>query len=427
MISKISEVNRIYRTNDIWREEDHAWQEGGWQYRPLVSSKASAEVVFQRYAFGQHARATAMAVAGLLTSAEQLKQAGEAMLGSDSSLDHRTVEVSHPSVLTAVVQKGAQIGSYIIQSDQIAKAQLNDGIVLQRTSPTLMTAGSNQMKLVTENQTTSFSIYILSTDTNQQALQKIRSAINSTKSDLQASIAWDDLKDTVQLKINSLHTGAAHAFSIMDIYGNASTISGIANVTQQAEDAVYRINSDTPVVSASNQIVWDQGNVSITLLAASEEPVQINIYPDLIGIKRQVQALVDRYNSLHLLLTQSGGLLTSEASESVMGKLTSLPLEMIGIQLNADGSLKVDLSVLEQQAISRFDLLEFSLRGFGGLAAALNVAAKTLLDPPSFELLDQGQALFQSFNNYQLNQRDGTPVNTYLPLPLSGILMNDYI
>ncbi|WP_240416086.1 flagellar filament capping protein FliD [Paenibacillus periandrae] len=427
MISKVSEVNRVYRTNDIWREEDHAWQGGGWQYRPLVSSKAEAEVVFQRYAFGQHARATAMAVAGLLTTAEQLKQAGEAMLSSDSSLDHRTVEVSQPSVLTATVQKGAQIGSYIIQSDQIAQSQLNDGAVLQRTSPTLMTAGSNQMKLVTENQTISFSIYILSTDTNQQALQKIRSAINSTNSDLQASLVRDELRDTVQLRINSLHTGTAHAFSIVDIYGNAAAISGIANVTQQAEDAVYHINGNASVVSASNQIVWDQGNVAITLLAASQKPVQIDIHPDMIGIKRQVQALVDRYNSLHLQLTQSGGLLTSEASESVMGKLTSLPLEMIGIQLNADGSLKVDFSVLEEQVISRFNMLEFSLRGFGGLAAALNVAAKTLLDPPSFELLDQGQALFQSFNNYQVNQREGAPVNTYLPLPLSGILMNDYI
>ncbi|SFM15295.1 Flagellar hook-associated protein 2 C-terminus [Paenibacillus sp. 1_12] len=427
MISKISEVNRVYRTNEIWREEEHAWQEGGWQYRPLVSSKASAEVVFQRYAFGQHARATAMAVAGLLTTAEQLKQAGEAMLGSDSSLDRRAVEISNPSVLKAQVKKSAQIGSYVIQSKQIAKSQLNDGAILQSTTPTLMTAGSNQMKLITENQTASFSIYILATDTNQQALQKIRSAINSTKSDLHASIAWDDLKNTVQLRLNSLHTGSEYAFSIVDIYGNAVAISGITNVTQQAADAIYHINGSAEVVSASNQIDLDQGNVLITLQAASKEPVQVDIRPDRIGISQQVQALVNRYNSLHLMLTQSGGLLTSEASESVMSKLTSLPLEMIGIQLNADGSLKVDLSILEQQAQSRFDLLEFSLRGFGGLAAALNVAAKTLLDPPSFELLDQGQALFQSFNNYQVSQRDGAPVNTYLPLPLSGILMNNYI
>jgi hypothetical protein len=136
---------------------------------------------------------------------------------------------------------------------------------------------------------------------------------------------------------------------------------------------------------------------------------------------------VNRYNSLHFMLTQSGGLLSSEASEAVIGKLSSLPLEQIGIQLSSDGLLKVDTFILEEQVHTSFAALDFSLRGFGGLAVALNVAANKLLDPPSYELLDQGQTLFQSFNNYQFSKWDDTPINTYLPVPLSGILMNDFI
>jgi flagellar capping protein FliD len=185
---------------------------------------------------------------------------------------------------------------------------------------------------------------------------------------------------------------------------------------------------DSPsIASSSNLILLDKRNVSVTLHAPSAEPVSLDILPDTTGISMQVQTLVNRYNSLHLALTQAGGLLTSDAVEAVMGKLTSLPLEELGIQLNSDGSLKLDTFLLEGQAKSDFAQLERSMRGYGGLAAALTIAASTLLDQPAFDLLDKGQALFQSFNNYQVKEQDGTPIHTYLPIPLSGILMNDYI
>jgi flagellar hook-associated protein 2 len=427
MIAKISEVTRVYRTNEIWREEDQAWQQGGWQERPFVSSKETTDVVFQRYAFGKHARVAAKALAGVLTTAGDLKQAGEALLNSDSSLDKRTVESSSSGALTGTADKGASIRNYTIEAKQMAKSQKNEGIVLDSTAPTLMAAGSNQMKLTMNDKTISFSVYILPTDTNQQALQKIRGAIHYTKSDIHTSLVLDDSNKTIQLQLISMETGTEQAFSITDIYGNAAAVSGINHVVQHAEDAIYHINGNPAVNSASNEISLDEGNVSLTLQEASQVPIEIAIRPDTMGIKRQVQALVDRYNSLHLMLTQSGGLLSSEASEAVMGKLFSLPLEDIGINLNADGSLSVDTFVLEQQAQLNFGLLEYSLRGFGGLAAALNVAASKLLDPPSYELLDPNQALFQSFSNYQFSEWDGNPINTYLPVPLSGILMNDYI
>jgi flagellar capping protein FliD len=427
MIAKVSEVTRIYRTNEIWREEDQAWQQGGWQERPLVSSKESANLVLQRYAFGYHARLAATALASVLTSAGQLKLAGEALLNSGSALDTRNVESSNPFAVKGIADQQAVISNYSIQIEQTAKSQINEGTFVDKNATTHTAAGSNQMKLTMDDQSFSFSVYILPTETNHQVLQKIRGAIQQTKPNLKVDLKYDNFNQSIQLKVSSRDTGTAQAFSIQDIYGDAAMISGINEVSQQAEDAVYQINGAALVTSPSNEITLDNGNVTLHLLDTTKEPAVVAIRPDIAGIKRQVQALVNRYNSLHLLLTQSGDLLSSEASQSVMGKLTSLPLEEIGIQLSSDGSLKVDTLMLEQQASSSFAALELSLRGFGGLAAALNVAANKLLDPPSYELLDQGQALFQSFNNYQFSEWDGNPVNTYLPVPLSGILMNDYI
>jgi flagellar hook-associated protein 2 len=426
MIAKVSEVTQVYRTNEIWREDDHNWRQGGWQERPLVSSKESADLVFGRYAFGQHARAAAMALAGVLNIAGQLRQAGEALLSAGSSLDQRTVESSNPAAIIGVADQRAAISSYHIQVEHTAKSQVNEGNLMNTNAITHIAAGSNQMKMIMDGQTHSFSVYILPTDTNHQVLNKIRGAVIQTKANLNAELLRDDLNGSIHLRISS-RTGSEQAFSIQDIYGNAAAISGINQVSQQSEDAVYQINGSPSVTSASNEILLDKESIVLTLLDIAREPVVVDIRPDIAGIKAQVQALVNRYNSLHFMLTQSGGLLSSEASEAVIGKLSSLPLEQIGIQLSSDGLLKVDTFILEEQVHTSFAALDFSLRGFGGLAVALNVAANKLLDPPSYELLDQGQTLFQSFNNYQFSKWDDTPINTYLPVPLSGILMNDFI
>ncbi|NHN34569.1 flagellar filament capping protein FliD [Paenibacillus agricola] len=427
MIAKVSEVTRVYRTNEIWREDDQHWQQGGWQERPLVSSKESAELVFQRYAFGHHARIAATALAEVLTVAGQLKQAGEALLSPSSSLDQRTVESSNPNAIIGTANQHSSINSYYIQADQLAKPQINKGNSLASNQATPIASGSNQMKLTMNGRTTSFSVYILPVENNYQVLQKIRGAISQTKAALNVELLGDSSNESSYLQISSRHTGAEQAFSIQDIYGNAAATTGINNVVLQAQDARYHIDGSSSIQSAANDIYLDNESVVLTLLDIAEKPVAVDIRPNMAGIKSQVQALVNRYNSLHLMLTQSVGLLSSEASQVVMGKLSSLPLEQIGIQLNSDGSLRMDTFVLEEQAQFNFAALELSLRGFGGLAAALNVAANKLLDPPSYELLDQGQTLFQSFNNYQFSEWDDQPVNTYLPVPLSGILMNDYI
>jgi flagellar hook-associated protein 2 len=426
LISKVSEVSRVYRTNELWHGEEETSRHRTWQ-ESTYSSKIAAKHVFERYVFGQQALATAQGLEGVLTHTEHLKQAGEALLSPGSSMDRRTAESSNPDVLTATAEPEAVIRSYKILAKQIAKSQINTGAVMESNALTELAAGSKQMKLIMNDQNSSFSVYILQTDTNQQVLQKIRGAIQQTGASIVASLSPSMSNGMVRLELNSLNTGKANTFSIIDVYGNAAEWSGIKEVSQSARDAFYKVDDSPSIASSSNQILLDKRNVTVTLHTASPEPVELAIIPDSTGISMQVQALINRYNSLNLMLTQASGLLTSVAAEAVMGKLASLPLEELGLQLNSDGSLKLDTFLLEQQAKSSFGQLERSMRGFGGLAAALTVAANTLLDQPSFDLLDKGHELFQSFNNYQVKEHEGNPINTYLPVPLSGILMNDYI
>jgi flagellar capping protein FliD len=427
MIPKVSEVTRIYRTNELWHGEEEALRQRTWQDSSSAPSKAAANRIYERYAFGREALSTAQGLAGVLTNTEHLKQAGEALLSSGSSLDRRTAESSDPSVLTGTALPEAVIRSYTILSRQIARAQVNNGTAMDPDAPTTLTPGSKQMRLIQDNHTTSFSVYIMQSETNRQVLQKIRDTIQQTDARIQALLIENSVSSSIRLELSSKKTGKVNTFSVIDVYGTAAEWSGISTVSQSAQDAVYKVDESPSIASSSNHILLDKRNVAVTLLTASSEPVELAVLPDSIGISMQVQALINRYNSLHLALTQAGGLLTSDAAEAVMGKLAFLPLEELGIQLNADGSLRLDTSLLEEQAKSSFAQLERSMRGFGGLAAALTIAANTLLDQPSFDLLDKGQALFQSFNNYQVKDNDGNPVHTYLPIPLSGILMNDYI
>ncbi|MDF2964183.1 MAG: hypothetical protein K0S39_5918 [Paenibacillus sp.] len=428
MITSVSQVSRTYRTQALWYFDEDAWKQEGRQPGPS-SPKAPVTAVSYRDEFAQYARTTAQGVASVLTTAHHLKHTGDKLLsGSASSvLESRIAESSRPQAVEAKARPGAAIRTYSVQADKIAAGQINSGAILQLNEPTVMAAGSNQMKLVQGEQSVPLSVYILQSDTNQQALQKVRGAINHTGLNVHASLLQDDNQGTVQLELSSIGTGSRQAFTLSDVFGNAAATTGIGTVSQAAQDAVYRIDNGHSLTSDSNELVLDQGNVSVTLKEAASEPVILMVGPDTQRIKREVQELIDRYNALHAALNGSAALLANGTAGEVKSRLSGLPLDQLGIQQNPDGSLKLNAGALEQQAAADLTKLLRHLRGAGGLATALTGAADYLLTRPAEQLLDKKQAaLFQSFTNYRIEAWDGNEVQTYLPLPLTGLLLNSY-
>ncbi|MFD0679713.1 MULTISPECIES: hypothetical protein [unclassified Paenibacillus] len=156
------------------------------------------------------------------------------------------------------------------------------------------------------------------------------------------------------------------------------------------------------------------------------EPVEPSNGSGIVSLKHEVQELVDRYNGLHTAIHDRTPPLKNGTADPLMSKLAGISLKELGIQPNSDGTLTLNTDALEDQATDDFNRYQFKLRGPNGFARALTDAAQQLLTQPSEQLLDKHQGLFQAFTNYRLQAWDNSPIRTYLPVPLKGMLLNSY-
>jgi hypothetical protein len=466
MIRNVTQVARTYRTNALWHSEEEAWKQRGRTLIPVppVSMTLTGELAEPPAStgsnlFSKFAQGTAQDLAGVLNAAVSLKQAARTLQANSgaSALDRRVAESSSPRALTASAAPGARIGIYSIKVEQIALPQINEGTALSSQGITSIASGSNQMKLTSGAESVPFSIYIIQTDTNQQSLQKIRNAINQTGFPVIASLIQDEAEGAVKLAVTSTNSGSREAFVISDIYGSAALVSGINTVTQGAADALYRVNDSEAAASNSNQVTLDDDKVTLTFHEASDGSIELSIRPDEAQLKQQLQQLISRYNSLHAALAQASGSLDTSLLERTLGgtglelslgeafrpaqgepsieetanvdpeamvKPSHSPWDALGIQVRSDGTLQLDEGALERHMSSRFIELQHSVRGADGVTALLVGAVNRLLALPSEQLLDKRKSEYLSFTNYQF--RPWGSLRTYLPVPLSGILLNRF-
>jgi flagellar capping protein FliD len=433
MIQNITQVTRTYRTHELWYAEDEDWKRRERNHLRLSSrspsSRAAANLVQRHYAFDEFVQAAVQALADVLAGAYHLQEAGRDVFteSGDSVFDSRAVISSHSEAATGIAATGAATKTYTLQIERIAESQVNQGSDLQAAAPTVISAGSNQMSIAMDGVSIPISVYVLHTDTNEQALQKLHGAIRDRALNIEAALVAGSGRGTMRLQLKSSATGAAQSFTVSDIFGNAASETGMNNVTQQAQDAVYRIDAGALVSSGSNEVTLVEGALSITLKNSSSQPIQLSVVPDTTSVERQVQALVDSYNALLMAVYHSSPLLKASVEQAIATPLSSLPLAELGIIRDAYGILRLNADALKQQAGTDYARLESSLRGPTGVADVLTRTADSLLAQPSSQLLDWRQSLFQTFTNYRCQSGDAGSLRTYLPVPLAGNLLNSYL
>ncbi|WP_028548886.1 hypothetical protein [Paenibacillus sp. UNC451MF] len=134
--------------------------------------------------------------------------------------------------------------------------------------------------------------------------------------------------------------------------------------------------------------------------------------------QQQVVELVQSYNNLHNAIASTSRSISSKTIQKALGDLSSVPLEQLGIRQMNDGILQMnDLSDQDQLDLTKT----------GDFATILSSAASRLLALPPEQFIDKGQPPFKSITNYSFRQWERSQVNTYLPIPLTGILLNQYL
>jgi flagellar hook-associated protein 2 len=327
----------------------------------------------------------AQALTGLQSYGQQLYTAANALTlnNVNNVFAQRTTTSSAPDVLTAQVLPNATISSYQITVTQLAAAQQNVGTALTSAGTTAVTPGTNTFTLTIGGTTYNLSVNILSTDTNQTALEKIANAINAANAGVTAKVINDPTAGTSRLQITANKTGTASAFTLADVTGNAVAATGANTVNTAAANAQYTVNGIS-YTSQSNTVLLDQGRVSVNFFKTSTAQVTLTVGPDTQAISGAVNNLVNAYNSLVSYVALNAGFLVPRIGQSLTNayELKAPELNALGITRNANGTLTVDQSKLTTAVSQNLGAVKSAFGGANGFAVNLALLGREITTSP---------------------------------------------
>ena len=348
-----------------------------------------------------------------------LQDAANALTGN--SLWTSSVAVSSDeSVVSAVGGSNAAAGSYGVLVQDLASPQtLASGSVF--TAPTeLVGGGTLTIDLGSWNDpptaftpkagATAVTVTVDAADT----LQTLRDKINALDAGVSASIVTDATGS--RLSLRSTASGSANGFrvAVADDDGNGTDLAGLSRLafdpaagangmtySQAAADARATVNG-IPITSTSNDLTGVVDGLALRLRQRSATPVDVSVERDREGVKGAVQKFADAFNELALYIADQtkydptskvGGPLQGDSAVGGLlrrmrtllndssGASAKFPrLSDIGLQLQRDGTLKVDAGKVDsaladlgelRKAFANNDLLDPANNGFARRYGAL--------------------------------------------------------
>ncbi|MDR1321450.1 MAG: hypothetical protein LBK56_08520 [Gracilibacteraceae bacterium] len=286
--------------------------------------------------------------AGLLSKARSAQTA--------VSSNSKAVSVSARSPAAASLLK-----STAIQVNRLASGQVNQGASLNAAGKNFA-AGVRQIEVEQNGRSVTLSVDIKADDTNRTVQEKTAAAINSQNIGVTATVR-DEANGLSSLVLSANTTGENEQsrFTVRDAGGgDLAAATGITTATQEARDAVYRLNGGPEQTSASNDIDLGFG-VTAHLKQAGSENVRIARGLDTDNAKRVLTSLAEGFNTLSATANENSG---SIAATQLAMRLNSIfsssaaGLASVGITADENGLMEVDGAALDRAA-ENGDLAKF--------------------------------------------------------------------
>lgn len=429
MTEPIERVSRSYRIHELWYDWDQNPDRsngGKTSFKPFPLTQTMSLPLLQ-YEFDRFAQRIAEQLAAVLTAAESLKQAAVPLkdASAGSVFSQRTIGCEQAHAVTVLAKDSARVQSYIIQTDRVARKQRNRGFAWKASEAFPLAGSLCELELRTRSAWAKrLTLAFGPADTNEQALARMQRAVSDAGYGVTARLLHDHRENRVTLELESDETGASRAFTVTDTRGIAAALTGIDRTTQAAENAIYTINGGTVVSSSSHEVTLDEGRLALTLNEAAKDPVRVTVNPDRGAIKKQLGELISRCNEVRISLREANEILNPEASRDLLNDLPLHALEELGILELANGHLRLNETNLEAQIHTRFDQLTATLTDGSGLIAYLFHAAERLGSSSPEALLNKQNGSYRALINYAYGPEKR--LRSYLPVPITGFLMNYY-
>jgi flagellar hook-associated protein 2 len=322
------------------------------QWRGNVTGWQHTERSAQRASGGLSANNANSYMADLKNFGSRLNTASSNLLGSGSAFNQMTGSTSNTDAMLVRVMNQNSANSFFnaggsvdVGVQQLATAQRNEGDALAATATSLVNDGHNHFQIERDGETFDFNVTVNESDSNRTVQQKMADAINrqSQNTGVTASVEYDSQTRESTLALNTRETGEAQGFTIQDNGGNAVAQTGVANVTQAAQNAEYTLNGDART-SASNTVNIGNG-LEVTFRETTQEDATVGAAQDTTAINNAIRDMVNNFNQLREAAVNNNSDRGAQNLQNRMDNISSAfgaSLSRIGITQNENGYLQID-------------------------------------------------------------------------------------
>jgi len=307
----------------------------------------------------------------LVSQLADLKSAAED-LSLANDFTKRSATSSDSSVLSASADSTALSGFNTVVVDSLAKAQTIESNSFSSVSAAI---GTGTLTIHVGGSSTTVNI-----DSTNNTLSGLKSAINSSGADVNASIVNVGTSGApdYRLVVQSKNSGTDNAVTITGaLTGGSDAFTNGGQVVQAAANAVFSVNG-LDITRASNTVSDVIPGVTFTLLKegdhdglieSTDASATVTIASDSSALKDSIQKIIDSYNTVNKTVNdeftlnpdtkRQGALAGDTAIRGVISRLRaqlSAPggigvgitsISDIGISFQKDGSLTLDDAKLE--------------------------------------------------------------------------------
>jgi len=267
----------------------------------------------------------------------------------------RTAVSGNTDALRINTFTGQNLSNMEVTIYQLAAHQRNEGIGLERNA-NFAEYGKFEFEIEIDGETRTLSFEVTASEvlTNQQFQQRMATTINNANIGITASVT--SAGNFSALNIVTRTTGAgeddAPRFTITDVTGNAVEFTGIDNIAQEGQNALFYVNDGEQQSSTSNDVNLGNG-LNVTLLQTSEEPIAITLGQDRLHMQNAARNLVNQFNALlDAAHSNSADRNTRALARQIEGaaRMSRRALADIGITVGQDGFLSIDATRMNAAA-----------------------------------------------------------------------------
>jgi flagellar hook-associated protein 2 len=258
----------------------------------------------------------------------------------------KTATVSDESALTATASTGAASGTHLVTVNRLAQNEVQVHLGLAAKDTVVNASGANQVFAFNYAGGGAVSITVPDGTT----LEELAGLINTSGANPGVTATVLDMgeaytTDRYRLMLTGNDTGAAYTIGIDDGLTTLNGSGGTENFTsggfenpppQQAQNAQVRLDGYPPsgwIERAENTVSDLIPGVSLSLLAASANPVQVTVRNDTAAIQEKITDLVDKYNEVTAFIREQSAYDAATGEAGVL--FGNYGLQMVKSQLAA--------------------------------------------------------------------------------------------